>query len=202
MDTQNRLFASAIVSTAIVLSATSAFALNEGESGPISDMKAKLASEEQTEVMTAAAGSSPNVRGVKFYFNQVTKIGYIALTDNYAAPTAIRIVRKTTGTDFTGPVIVPQPIQGIDECKRIVASKPEKAKDCSSLYSSLKSWHDLGFVFFQQGKLDNGSTLITVLKAELGQGMVMESTPNGASLSTLPFAGAKYTAEGTRLLRR
>ena len=112
----------------------------------------------------------------------------------------MKIVRKTTGTDFNGPVTVPQPIQGIEECKKIVAEKPAKAKDCTSLYARLKVSQDDGFSFFQQGKLDNGSTMIIVMKAELGQGFVYESTPNGATLTTLPFAGAKYTPEGTRLL--
>lgn len=197
-----KFFAPALLGTAMALSATSAFALNEGDGNGVTytEMQAKLANEQQVEILTASTGSAQNVRGVKLYYNQVTKIGYVVLTDNYAAPTAMRIVRKTTGTDFNGPVIVPQPIQGVEECKKIVSEKPGKAKDCISLYSRLKGAQDDGFSFFQQGKMDNGSNMIIVMNSEQNQAKIFESTPNGATLTMLLLASASPTPEGQRML--
>lgn len=208
MFKSKNIFASTTAIAAMTLSVTSAFALNEGDSDTFTGMNDKLAAEQQEEIIQASTGSSKNVRGVKFYYNQSTRIGYIILTNDSVAPSAMKIIRKTTNTNFSGPVIIPQPIQGIQECKKIVDENPSKKNLCGSLYSSLKSWQDLGFSFYQQGKLDNGNNMITLLNMktisneEMGQGVILESTPNGATLQTLIFSSVKSTPEGARLLQK
>lgn len=200
MSALKTFLAPAFLGTTLALSAGSAIALNVGDSDTFNSMKAKLENEKQVEVMTAAAGKMPNVRGVSFYYNKTNKIGYVTLTDNPATPTQMRIILQTKSTDFTGPVVVPQPMAGIQECEQLVSAGKAKKDDCGSLYATLKASADNGQVFFQQGILDNGSKLVSVMNVGRGEGNIYESTPNGATVTKIVFGAAKFTPEGTRFL--
>lgn len=195
-----KLIAPVLAGAALAFGSASAFALNSGDSGTFSEMQTKLANEGQVEIVNAATGTSQNLRGIKFYYNQSSRVEYIALTDDPIRPTQMRIVLKVDNTDFAGPVVVPQPQAGIQECEQLVAQQRVKPNTCGSLYSVLKVAQDRGLVFFQQGKLANGNTLITVLNASNNEGIVYESTPNGATLTKLALGATKYTPEGTRIV--
>lgn len=200
MNCLEKVFALIFIGASAAISVTHAFAMNVGESGGFAEMQAKLASENQIEIATAVTGGDRALRGVKFYYSRSSRLGYIALTDDPARPTKMRIVLQTTDTDFRGPVVVPPPESGIEECKVLIAQQRVKKDDCSSLYSMLKAGQDDGRVFFQQGKLTNGNVLVSVLNVLRGDGTVYESTQNGATTSKLAFGGAHYTDQGSRVI--
>jgi hypothetical protein len=192
--------AASTLCVAIAFGCASAFALNVGDSGTLTDMQNKLAGENLVEIAYAVTAGNQTVLGVKFYYNQISKVGYVVLTNDPDHATQMRIVLKTTDTDFSGPVVVPQPQAGIQECKQLIAQQRAKEDDCGSLYSTMKAGQDLGRLFFQQGRQSNGNTLVTIINTFRGDGTVYESTPNGATTSKLSFGGVRCTEKGALII--
>lgn len=180
-----------LVILVVLLGSTNVFALNAGETSSVDDMQLKLSREGQVEVANAATGTKQSLRGIKIYFNPRSKTGYIVLTDDPIRPSQMRVLLVTNSTDFAGPIMVPQPLAGIEECRQLISQSRVNAKDCGSLYSVLKVSQDKGFNFYQQGVLASGNKLIIVVNRANGEGIVYESTPNGATTTKLALGNLK-----------
>ena len=202
MNTVKKLFAPVVLGAAMALCVGAAFALNVGDSGSFDEMKAKLVNENQTEIATAATGKAPNYRGVKFYYNHVSKIGYIALTNDPIRPTQMRIIVQTTKTNPTVAVQFPDELLALARCDKLVADGSIPKDSCGSFKATLEIKKSSGQEVFQQGILPSLNIMTSFINPATGVGSIEESTKDGATVMKLPFGDAKFTPEGARMLAR
>ena len=193
-------FAAPALMLAFAFGSASAMALDVGQGGSLADMKAKLASEQQVEIMTATTGDSSVLRGLKFFYNSKTKVGYVGMTDNPINPTKMKIMAKTSSTHTGAPSVIPPAMQSLRDCDRLVSEGKVEATNCGSLASTLKMAKDTGKTVVQYGATADGNALFAVVNLKTGEGSIYEATIEGATIAKLPFASGKYTQDGQRLL--
>lgn len=194
-----KLIAPVLTGAALAFGSASAFALNVGDSGTLADMQAKLTSENQVEIANGATGSAPNLRGVKFYYNQASKVGYIALTNDPVRPTQMRIVFQTNKTTPGAAKNFGDPNVGTVRCEQLEAEGAVAKGKCASFKDTFDVSKNAGMDVIQQGTMPTLNILTTFINPVTGTGTVYESTQDGATVMKLVIGNAKYTDEGARL---
>lgn len=140
-----------LAGSALVFSCASAFALNVGDSGSLADMQSKLASEHQVEITNGATGNGQTLRGVKFYYNQASKVGYIALTNDPIRPTQMRIIFQTNKTTPGAAANFGDPNIGTVRCEKLEAEGAIAKGKCASFKDTLDVSRSAGMEVIQQG---------------------------------------------------
>jgi hypothetical protein len=191
MNAWKKLIATVLAGIALAFSSTSAFALNVGEGGSLGDMQAKLAAEQQVEIMTATTGDMQTLRGLKFFFNLKTKVAYIGMTDNPINSTKMKIIAKTSSTHNGAPSVIPPAIQSVRDCKRLVSEGKAEESNCNSLAGTLETAKNTGKSIVQYGVTPDGNALFAAVNLKSGEGTLYEVTTAGATVAKLPFASGK-----------
>jgi len=200
MASLKKMIAPVLAGAALGLSGASAFAMTVGQSGTLADIQGNLAKEGQVEIATGATGQMPNLRGVKFYFNETSKIGYIALTNDPIRPTQMRIIFQTAKTTPVAAVDFGDPAMGSIRCNKLAAQGAVAPGNCSSFKDTLDVSKTAGMEIIQQGIMPTLNILTSFINTATGTGIVYESTQDGATVSKLVVGNAKYTEAGARIV--
>lgn len=103
MPKPNKLLVTILVCVALVLGDVPVFAMNTGDASSLVDIQTKLANESQVEIATGATRATGKpLRGISFYYNKTSGVGYVVLTNDPIRPTQARILFKTIKNNLDG----------------------------------------------------------------------------------------------------
>jgi hypothetical protein len=202
--------AAPLLATTFALGAAPAHAvLKAGEQDSVANMESKLKAEKQIEVVSGVTGSSTNLLGVRFYYNQATRQGYIMLTNNPDNPSSMKVYAQLSeaglynayGSENDKQTYFADPRPGALKCQELIAGGKVERDNCSDLNTVLANGQAENKIVFLQGTKPNGVIMTAVMRVG-NQGAVYESSAEGATMFRgLAFTNADYTIQGRKVLR-